>query len=643
VVARAETRRATRIALPLRGALVPIAALVLVAALFLDVSSKNPPAFNRDEAAIAYNAYSLSSTGKDEYGARMPLFIRSFEDWKSPLYVYMLAGVYRITGPSIAVARTFSAVLGLAAVLTLYVLALAISRKQWIAIGVTLVAGLSPLLFELSRVVFEVALMPLVLALFLLVVYRAGAGTWRLRHSIAMGLLLAAATYTYQLGRVLAPLLALGLVLCWYRKWRQLIVVWVVLLLVAALPIGLWSDAHPGALQARYHATTYIVPGMSTGDVVVQYLRHYVNNLNLWAWITSGDADQSDHVRGDGSLFFVEVALALAGAVVVLLRRRSDPWWRFVLFGVLVSPVAASVTVGALDARRLVLLALLLPLLAIPALETIAAQPAPRARAVLAALLALFAVEAVYWQVVYRQDGPKRLAQFDAYSPALIKTALRSNGTLYAFRGDHAQYPQMLLDAAIMGRSRSAVVLDYGERPPPGAHVLGPKGECLQCPTVLSREESGTEEYVYKPAKPGVMRTNFQMTSPLRAVGQPLDFALWIDNLGSEVADHIILTIKLPPSMHLTGRPFYEMGYGCKGDSTIVCNIGWFPGHKTTAVRYEVLVDRGGPQTMTATLDTDKLDVNTAKSGRAFTVDLSPPGSAKATPLTVPPVLGPSG
>jgi 4-amino-4-deoxy-L-arabinose transferase-like glycosyltransferase len=640
VLARTEPRRAIRVALPRGWTLASVVCLVLVAALFLGVSAKNPPAFNRDEAAISYNAYSLSSTGKDEYGARTPMFIRSFDDWKSPLYVYLLAGVYRITGPSIMVARTFSAVLGLVAVLTLYVLALAISRRQWIAIAVTLLAGLGPWLFETTRVVFEVALMPLLLALLLLVVYRAGAGTWRLRHSIAIGLLLAAMAYTYQLGRVLAPLLALGLVLCWYRRWRQLAVVWLVFLAVAAAPIGIWSHNHPGALKARYNATTYITPGTSKPDVALQYLRHYADNLNLWAWVTKGDQDQSDHVRGDGSMFFVEALLALAGAAVVLLRRRSDAWWRFVLFGVVVSPVAASAAAGALDTRRMVLLALLFPLLAIPALQTIAALPAPKARALFAVLVILFGVEVVRWQVVYRQDGPKRLAQFDAYSPALIKTALRERGTLYAFRGDHAAYPQMLLDAAVMGNSPT-VVLDYGERPPAGAHVLGMKGECPQCTPVLSRDETGIEAYVYHPAKPRVMRTNFQMTSPLRPVGSPIDFTVYVDNVGDDVANHIILTIKLPPSMHLTGRPFYDMGYGCKGSSTIVCNIGWFPGHKSAVVRYEVTVDRGGPQTMTATLATDKLDVNTARSGTAFTVDLTPPASTKLAPVTVPAVTGP--
>ena len=123
-----------------RGLLSPerllvLAGLLVISIVFLHVDPKNPPGFYRDEAAIAYNAYTLSQDGKDEYGARLPLFIRSFGDYKSPLYVYGLAAVFRVTGPSTAVARTFSAVLGLAAVLVIYLLAHAISRRRAIALA----------------------------------------------------------------------------------------------------------------------------------------------------------------------------------------------------------------------------------------------------------------------------------------------------------------------------------------------------------------------------------------------------------------------------------------------------------------------------------------------------------------------------
>src|SRR5438477_194401 len=83
--------------------------------------------------------------------------------------------------------------------------------------SVAVLGGLSPWLFEISRLVFEVALEPLLLSLFLFVVFRASSRTWRTRHSVAIGLLLGAIAYTYQAGRVLAPAFALGLALCFHR------------------------------------------------------------------------------------------------------------------------------------------------------------------------------------------------------------------------------------------------------------------------------------------------------------------------------------------------------------------------------------------------------------------------------------------
>ncbi len=604
--------------------------LVLVVGLFLNVRATNPPGFNRDEASDAYNAYTLETTGKDEYGGRFPLTIKALNDWRSPLYVYLLAGVFRVTGPSIAVARTFSAVLGVAALLVMYLLAVAISGRRWPALAVTLLAGLSPWLFELSRLAFEVALLPLVLVLLLFAVHRASSRTWRFRHSVVIGLLLSTIILTYTAGRVLAPLLAVGLVLCWFRKWRQLAVVWAVFLATSAVPIGIWSLRHPGALDARYHATTWIVSGMSRWQIVHQFLWHYADNLNLWAWVTRGDPDSVDHVSGAGSLFFVEVGLALVGIVVILLRRRSDPWWRFVLFALIISPIATSATIATLGARPMVLLALVLPLLAIPALETIAALPARRAQAVFAALLVVLAVETVHWQRVYWHNGPERVqaAVFDGFSPAIIKTALRKNAKVYAFREDHVAYPQLLLDGAIAGKSPSSTVaLDWGERPPAGAHLLLYGVRCPQCPPVLESPHDATHEVIYKPARPGVVTTDFQLTSPPRPLGEPLDFAVWVHNHGAAVADHIFLTLKLPPFMHLTGAPYFEMGYGCKGDSTVVCNIGWFPAHTQTVIRYEVVDDESGPQKMTASISTDELNVNTGPtSSSSYTVNLSPPG-----------------
>ena len=238
------------------GALSPerllvIGGLLVIAVLFLNVNHKNPPGFYRDESAIAYNAYTLSTHLKDEYGATAPLFIKSFGDYKSPLYVYLLAAVFRVTGPSMHAARAFSAVLGLAGILVIYLLAYSISRRRLIALAATALAGLSPWLFEISRLVFEVAIEPVLIAGFLLVLYRASTGEWRLRHSIGLALLLALTVYAYQAGRVFAPLFALGLILFYGRRRKRQVATVCGLFVLLCVPIVIYGFVHPGALQER--------------------------------------------------------------------------------------------------------------------------------------------------------------------------------------------------------------------------------------------------------------------------------------------------------------------------------------------------------------------------------------------------------
>jgi hypothetical protein len=539
-------------------------------------------------------------------------------------------------------ARTLSAVFGLGAVLVLYALAWQITRRRLVALAFAALVGLSPWLFENSRVAFDLSILPLLLALLLLTLWRASTGVWRLRHSLAVGALLAAVTYSYQVGRLLGPLLAIGVALCWLRRWRQVAVVWAVFLAGVA-PIVVWAHRHPSALGARYHATTWLHAGMSPWSIAGQFLEHYAKNLDLWAWVVSGATDVEDHVRGDGSLFFVEVVLALAGLVIVLAgRRRADPFWRFVLVGLIATPVAASFVSESQSGRRMIALPVFLPLLGLPALEAIARLENRRARAAIAtAVLAAFAFEAVHWQVVYDRNGPGRGATFDAAAPGVIADAYRHGKTVYAFRFDHSQYIDLLLYGTLQGRKPSSrVILASSQRPRVGALFVGQVAECRQCPRLAAKDNFVA--YRYRPAPPGVVRTHFQLNSPLLPVGSPLQFLVSVDNPHPHFADHLILYVRLPGTLRLTALPYHQRGsctishagrwYEPRATSTITCNIGFLPGRSSTVIRYQVVALSGSPQVMHAWISSDQLNVNPVGTGSTFTVDLTPPAYARAGP-----------
>src|SRR5689334_20450300 len=98
------------------GLLFASALVVLVVGFQLWITPSNPPGFIRDEASFSYNAYTIGHSLRDQDGGLLPLYFVSFGDWKSPVFVYMLAPIFRVTGPQQEVARGLAALCVLAAV-----------------------------------------------------------------------------------------------------------------------------------------------------------------------------------------------------------------------------------------------------------------------------------------------------------------------------------------------------------------------------------------------------------------------------------------------------------------------------------------------------------------------------------------------
>lgn len=144
--------------------------LLLLFAWYFDDPTRTTPGFFVDESSIAYNALSIGRTGADEYGVVLPLYFRAFGEYKNPVYIYLLALVFLITGPSILAARAFSIVLGFLAAMALALLVRRLTGRTAAAVFALLAAVLTPWLFETSRLVFEVAAFPLTIALALLTV-----------------------------------------------------------------------------------------------------------------------------------------------------------------------------------------------------------------------------------------------------------------------------------------------------------------------------------------------------------------------------------------------------------------------------------------------------------------------------------------
>lgn len=328
---------------------------VFGALVYFTAAPKHPPGFYIDESSIAYNAYLIAQTGTDEHGERWPLYFRAFGDYKNPIYIYLLAGLFKLTGPSIAVARYLSATLGLVSAVLLAFLAWTITRRISAVVVVAISALLTPWLYESSRLVFEVSLYPLLTVLFLIALWRASRKqAWQRPDIVGLAAILALLTYSYSIGRLLAPLLALGLALFIRRHgWRSVVKVWLAYA-VALLPLLLFYRQHPGALSDRFTLLTYITNQSTTADIALEFVRHSLANLNPWRWLVTGENNVRDHLSGFGSFLAPTVILAICGVALVWRRYRREPWWQFILYGALVSTVPASLTRSEFPQLRLI-------------------------------------------------------------------------------------------------------------------------------------------------------------------------------------------------------------------------------------------------------------------------------------------------
>src|SRR6266508_352911 len=460
------------------AALLGLGAVLAVVAFQLWVTPANPPGYPRDEAALSYNAYSIATTGRDEDGAVMPLFFRSYGDYKSPLYPYLLAGLFKITGPHKEVARAFSAVLGALAVLLLGLLAKQVARRTVVGVAVVVIAGLTPWLFELGRVALEVATQPLLVTLLLLALHRAWRRrTWTAPEGAIVGLLLGLLLYSYTGSRLLAPLFAAALVVFAGRgRWRWLIAAWGTFA-AFLVPLGVYALRHSGALTARYGATTIAREGHSHAWVVMEAIAYWFHDIDPWFWATSGDPAPYVHNGGYASLFGAIVAMAIVGCVIVLRQRRDNLWWRYVAAATLLAPIPAALTVDRHNAIRLAALPVLCIVLAIPLLDWLLV--ASRRSLVLALVAATIGWQFVDFLDAYRLRGPARLVLFDAGVDPLLQKAFVTGKTIYIDYDDRGAQTQARWHAAEDGVPINRIQgLPDGGIPPKGSTVFGLFQEC---------------------------------------------------------------------------------------------------------------------------------------------------------------------
>jgi 4-amino-4-deoxy-L-arabinose transferase-like glycosyltransferase len=398
--------------------------------------SQVPPALNRDEAAIGYNAYSILKTGRDEHGQFFPLTFKSIGDYKMPLYIYATVFPVAFFGLNEFSIRFWSAFAGGASVIIIYYLVqllLTETRFKPATIGrVSLAAAfflaLNPWAVFYSRVAFEANLS---LALFLTGLYCFLKGfKTNLFFYLGLGLfLLAFLTYSSSL-IFIPPFFAFGL-LIWknklFQKKRLLpILLFIILAVFIFKSVGAVSSQKSNITIfsdptiINYYNTTrtqiYQVNrflARTWWNKKVFFLRllteNYLKTFSPRFLVLEGGLHPWHRNPGVGNFYFIEIILALVG--IWWLWRSPIPSWLkwFLLVWLLLAPLPSAITIDAPHSTRSLYL---LPVLLIFASFGLVFlwQKLKTKRLILALIIFVYLINMVYAAGHYLKLYPQELA-----------------------------------------------------------------------------------------------------------------------------------------------------------------------------------------------------------------------------------------
>lgn len=337
-----------------------------------------PISLNWDEAAFAYNAYSILETGKDEYGNKMPLEFKSVGDYKCPLFVYLLVPVVKILGLNELAVRFLPSLFGALTVIIFCLLVEELFEDWRLALLSALLLAISPWHLQFTRAQGDVAISSF------FVIF----GIWQFLRwvkgdnpiSIYLSVFSFVMTfYAYFSERLFTPVLFLGLTLIFYqkvisRKKQFLIALFFGLLLIFPLFKTMVSSGQKSKILMTtifgYHRPEEYLQKTKSEDyfpIVFEVFHHpvveyglmivdrYFNQFSPYFLFIRGVNDDRQRIEGMGMLYWSDFILLLLAIFTIVSRLewfKKKKEFKFVLVWLAISPLPAIITRDPVHARR---------------------------------------------------------------------------------------------------------------------------------------------------------------------------------------------------------------------------------------------------------------------------------------------------
>jgi len=330
-----------------------------------------PVGFTQDEAGIGYDAYSLALTGRDQWGKAWPLTLRSFGDFKLPLYSYITIPSVYFLGLTEFSVRLPGAILGSLAVVATYLMVAQMTKRKDFGLISALFLATSPWHISLSRGAFEANLttffIPLGVWAFLVGIEKP---RFMILAAVSFGLNL----FSYHSARFFTPGLVLVLLAShWSQLKRDLLgrYKWAVLILgvfgflavfsmfaggakrgldiTIIYPTDRWAALADRRYAAILGGAPEIVARVVSNKVIYVFdlfSKNYLSYFSSTYLFTQGTSEWSyGMIPGVGVLYFFEV-LFVVSALISFARRKGFKNMGFIILWLLIAPIPAALTKG---------------------------------------------------------------------------------------------------------------------------------------------------------------------------------------------------------------------------------------------------------------------------------------------------------
>lgn len=346
----------------LLGIIILIAVLVRLPAL-----NQFPNGFTGDEAQQGYTAYSILNSGRDEWGEVLPIFPRGFGDFKSPVYSYLTIPSVAIFGLTIEAVRLPAAILGILAVLVVYLLGKELFGKK-VAFWSAFLLAISPWHIQISRTAFEANAGILFFSLgFLFFVKWLKNGKFLIWAALFWGLTF----YTYDAYKFFMVIFILSLLFFYRQKiFKNLNIFPGVILLIFIIPIIInFSNSFVRASDVGI-TSPKIIEGYFKNKIETplpqnldrffdnkvyflgnQFLNNYLSYFSPVFFFTDSRPDSSYlNFPYFPLLYPIELIFWLFAGLTFFSQKLQHK--RLLILWLLVAPLAASLATGSMNANR---------------------------------------------------------------------------------------------------------------------------------------------------------------------------------------------------------------------------------------------------------------------------------------------------